>query len=188
MKVLIVDNFDSFTYNLFHYVEQCGAEAVVIRNNELSLEVIEEFDKIILSPGPGLPAETALMFDIIDKFATKKPILGVCLGMQGIAEFYGAKLLNQERVRHGVQVCVNIDYRNAKLYQNLPEVITVGLYHSWCVDETSLPDFLKVTGTSEQNVVMSIEHTDLPVFGVQYHPESVMTEHGIQIIQNFLNL
>jgi anthranilate synthase component 2 len=175
VKVLIVDNFDSFTYNLFHYVEQCDAEVVVIRNDELTLESIEEFDKIILSPGPGLPSETARMFDVIERFAGQKPILGVCLGMQGIAE-------------HGVQTKVNIDCVNANLYQGLPEVITVGLYHSWCVDENSLPDFLKVTGVSEQHVVMSIEHTTLPVFGVQFHPESVMTEYGMQILRNFLNL
>jgi anthranilate synthase component 2 len=188
VKVLIVDNFDSFTYNLFHYVEQCDAEVVVIRNDELTLESIEEFDKIILSPGPGLPSETARMFDVIERFAGQKPILGVCLGMQGIAEFYGAKLRNQEQVKHGVQTKVNIDCVNANLYQGLPEVITVGLYHSWCVDENSLPDFLKVTGVSEQHVVMSIEHTTLPVFGVQFHPESVMTEYGMQILRNFLNL
>lgn len=185
MKVLIVDNYDSFTYNLYHYVCQCGAEVAVKRNDELGIEEIRHYDKIILSPGPGLPTETAMMHEILSVYSDKKPILGVCLGMQGIAEFYGGELYNQEHVKHGVRATVKID-PGTKLYRTLPPEIKVGLYHSWCVDLETLPGTLKVTGVSSENVIMSFEHRSLPIYGVQFHPESVMTEYGMQIIANFL--
>lgn len=186
MKVLIVDNYDSFTYNLYHYACKCDVETDVKRNDELTTDKISEYDKIILSPGPGLPSETHLMFEIIRSFGERKPILGVCLGMQGIAEFYGGELQNQERVKHGVQVVMRTE-PGAVLYKGLPPEFNVGLYHSWCVEEHSLPDVFSITGRSVENVIMSIEHKELPVYGVQFHPESVMTEHGLCIIRNFLN-
>lgn len=186
MKVLIVDNYDSFTYNLYHYVGKCGADAVVRRNDELTLDEIREYDRIILSPGPGLPSEAHLMFEIIREYEAIKPILGVCLGMQGIAEYYGGKLRNQDRVKHGVQVDVEID-TSSRLYKGLSSPVKVGLYHSWCVDEDSVPAVLKVTGVSSGDTIMSFEHRELPVYGVQFHPESVMTEQGLSIIRNFLD-
>lgn len=185
MKVLIVDNYDSFTYNLKHYVEQLDVAVVVKRNDELTLDEINGYDKLILSPGPGLPSETPMMYEILDQFHRVKPILGVCLGMQGIVEYFGGKLRNQEQVKHGVQaeVAINTD---SKLYQGLPSIIKVGLYHSWCVEEYTVPEMLKVTGKSSENIIMSVEHNTLPVYGVQFHPESVMTEYGITVIKAFL--
>ncbi|MBC9813214.1 aminodeoxychorismate/anthranilate synthase component II [Crocinitomicaceae bacterium CZZ-1] len=185
MKVLIVDNYDSFTYNLYHYAVQCGVDVVVRRNDELLLDEVQEYDRIILSPGPGLPSEAPLMFDLLKTYGHQKPILGVCLGMQGIAEFYGGQLINQKQVKHGVQADVTVD-NSSQLFKGLPPRIKVGLYHSWCVDATTLPDELKVTGISSEGVVMSFEHIDLPVFGVQFHPESVMTEAGLQMLNNYL--
>lgn len=187
MKVLIVDNYDSFTYNLYQYVKMAGASVAVKRNDELTLEEINEYDKILLSPGPGLPSETVNMFELLKQYSSKKPILGVCLGMQGIAEFFGAKLLNQKEVRHGVQTIVK-PINDSKLYKAIPTEFKAGLYHSWCVDESSLPLALKITGKSIENVVMSIEHISLPIYGVQYHPESIMTECGEEIIKNFVSI
>lgn len=186
MKVLIVDNYDSFTYNLFHYVEKCDVNVIVKRNDEIDIVEVNQYDKIILSPGPGLPSETNLMFDILRDYSGSKSILGVCLGMQGIAEFFGGKLINQAKVKHGVAVDVKVDSESI-LYKGVPSEFKVGLYHSWCVDEMSLPESLEITGVSEEGVVMSIQHKTLPVFGVQFHPESIMTEHGLAIIRNFLN-
>lgn len=185
MKVLIVDNYDSFTYNLYHYTAQCDVDVVVKRNDELSINEIQEYDRLILSPGPGLPSETRLMFEILRTYGHLKPILGVCLGMQGIAEFYGGQLINQKQVKHGVETEVTID-NASKLFRELPSRIKAGLYHSWCVDAETLPSELKVTGISSEGVIMSFEHIDLPVFGVQFHPESVMTEFGLEIVWNFL--
>ncbi len=185
MKVLIVDNYDSFTYNLHHYVENCGVESVVKRNDDIHLDEIDLYDKIILSPGPGLPSETVLMFELLEKYAGKKPILGVCLGMQGIAEFYGATLFNQEKVKHGVQVNVKVDTVSV-LFQGLPENCKVGLYHSWCVDKNTLPSFFHCTGVSDEGVLMAFENKEKLIFAVQFHPESVMTGEGMSIIKNFV--
>lgn len=159
----------------------------VKRNDELTLAEINEYDKIILSPGPGLPKETVNLFELLKKYSTSKPILGVCLGMQGLAEFFGATLLNQKEVKHGVQTTVKI-IADSKLYLGIPTEFKAGLYHSWHVSEASIPNELKITGISSENSVMSIEHRSLPLYGVQYHPESIMTELGVQIIQNFLSI
>lgn len=185
MKVLIVDNYDSFTYNLYHYAAQCDVDVIVKRNDQLLLSEIQEYDRLILSPGPGLPSEAPLMIDLLKTYGHVKPILGVCLGMQGIAEFYGGQLINQKLVKHGVQADVAID-NSSKLLRGLPSNIKVGLYHSWCVDVETLPHVLTITGTSSEGVIMSFEHKELPVFGVQFHPESVMTEFGLEIVENFL--
>jgi len=170
---------------LYHYIQKCGVEVVVKRNDELQLAEMDAYDKLVLSPGPGLPSETTLMFDCIEKYANSKPILGVCLGMQGIANYYGGELINQAKVKHGVEALVNID-TTSPLFKNLDEQITVGLYHSWCVDEQTLPSDFKVIGKSAEQVVMAIEHKKLPIYGVQFHPESIMTPNGLQIIANFL--
>lgn len=187
MKVLIVDNYDSFTYNLFHIVQACNVDVNVVRNDQLNFDSIEDYDKIILSPGPGLPSETKNMFRILEHFAEKKPMLGVCLGMQGMAEFFGAQLENQESVKHGVQEKVIIQ-TESKLFNGVPRIFSAGLYHSWKVDAHTLPHHFIRTSYSENDVLMSMEHTTLPLFGVQFHPESILTEFGEQIMMNFLNL
>lgn len=181
MRILIIDNYDSFTYNLYHYVEKCGVEVDVIRNDELVLEEVDNYDKLILSPGPGLPSETKMMFELLSHYFSTKPILGVCLGMQGIAEFFNARLVNQKEVKHGVQTTILVQYPSL-LYKGLANEFKVGLYHSWCVDEGSIPSFLNITGKSSEGIVMSIEHNELPIYGVQFHPESIMTDFGIEMI------
>lgn len=187
MKVLIVDNYDSFTYNLFHIVQACNVEVDVVRNDQLNFESIKDYDKLILSPGPGLPSETENMYRLLEQFADKMPILGVCLGMQGMAEFFGAQLENQKSVKHGVQEKVMIQ-AESKLFKGVPQSFSAGLYHSWKVVTHSLPQNFICTSFSENDVLMSMEHTTLPLYGVQFHPESILTEHGNQIMMNFLNL
>lgn len=187
MKVLIVDNYDSFTYNLFHYVQACDVSVDVVRNDRLDFDAISSYDKLIISPGPGLPKETINMFELYKEFGTRKPILGVCLGMQGLSEFFGARLVNQEIVKHGVQENITVK-SDSKLFSGIPSSFNVGLYHSWMVDANSIPADLICTSISENNVVMSVEHKTLPLFGVQFHPESILTEYGQQLILNFLNL
>lgn len=187
MKVLIVDNYDSFTYNLFHSVQACNVEVDVVRNDQLDFDSIQTYDKLILSPGPGLPSETKNMFRLFEKFGQTKPILGVCLGMQGMAEYFGARLENQKIVKHGVQEQIFVR-SESKLFNGIPKSFSAGLYHSWKVDSNSLPTEFIGTSFSENEVLMSIEHKKIPLYGVQFHPESILTEYGNQIILNFLNL
>lgn len=185
MRVLILDNYDSFTYNLYDYVASFGVSVDVKRNDEISIEEIGAYSHIILSPGPGLPIDAGIMPDVIAGYSFSKPILGVCLGMQGITEFFGGKLYNLDKVRHGRQL--NCFKRGKSvLLEQLPQQFPVGLYHSWAV--TDIPDELKITCLSEENVVMAIEHSELPVFGVQFHPESVLTPDGKDILRTFLSL
>jgi len=184
-KILVIDNYDSFTYNLYHYVEMCEVDVHVKRNDEIILSEVINYDKVILSPGPGLPHQTPMMNAVLANYS--KPLLGVCLGMQGIATFYGGNLRNQDSVKHGVQTTIQVD-NASKLYKNIPSKFQVGLYHSWCVEKKTLPLELKTTGISAENVIMSIEHTSKPIFGVQYHPESILSEHGLSIINNFLSV
>jgi len=184
MRVLILDNYDSFTYNLYDYVASFGVDVTVLRNDEVEIADVDKFTHIILSPGPGLPKDAGIMPELIRTFAQTKSILGVCLGMQGIAEYFGAELYNLETVRHGRQFMCN-KVANSKLLNKLPEQFEVGLYHSWAVK--NLPDELILTSLSEENVVMSFEHKNLYVFGVQFHPESVLTPLGKDIINAFLD-
>lgn len=185
MRVLVVDNYDSFTYNLYHYLVNEGADTRVLRNDQGVVDAARWADAIVLSPGPGVPSETAAMFDLISNYQTEKPILGVCLGMQGMAEFFGARLLNQDQVRHGFVEAVDILVQDG-IFEGLPARIDVGLYHSWMVEESSLPQTLQITARSQSGVVMGIQHTQYPLYGVQFHPESVMTECGGEMIANFL--
>lgn len=182
-KVLLIDNYDSFTYIIFHYLEKLEVPTVVVKNDELMVEEVEQFDKIIISPGPGLPQQAGKTNEVIASYHRKKPILGICLGMQALAEFFGGKLYNQKHVKHGVQEDVFL--LESALYTNLPAKIKVGLYHSWAIQIDNVND-LKPTAFSENNVLMSLEHTSLPIVGVQYHPESIMTEKGLEIIANFI--
>ena len=186
MRIVIIDNYDSFTYNLSHLVKELGADVTVLRNDQFHLEDIEQFDRIILSPGPGIPSEAGLLLDVIKTYAGRKPILGICLGEQGIGEAFGGTLLNLEDVFHGVQTPCHIvedDY----IFNGLPRDIEVGRYHSWVVDAASLPDCLEVLATSDEGQVMALRHKSLDVRGIQFHPESVLTPDGSRIISNWLN-
>lgn len=186
MRTVIIDNYDSFTYNLAHLVKELGSEVTVVRNDQFKLPELQEYDKIILSPGPGIPKEAGLLIDVIETYANKKPILGVCLGHQAIGEFFGGKLTNLSQVFHGIASTIDIttsDY----IYEGLPREIEVGRYHSWVVDTDGLPDCIEVTGMSKEGQIMSLRHKELDVRGIQYHPESVLTPEGKTIIRNWLS-
>lgn len=185
MKIVIIDNYDSFTYNLSHLVKELGAEVTVFRNDVFQLENLEPFDKIILSPGPGIPSEAGLLLDVIKTYAGKKPILGVCLGEQAIGESFGGKLTNLSEVFHGVQTPVTLK-GNDYLFDGLPSTLPVGRYHSWVVDTDGLPDCLEVTAVSEEGYIMALKHKEYDVHGIQFHPESVLTPDGKAIIANYL--
>jgi anthranilate synthase component 2 len=185
MKILIIDNYDSFTYNLVHYFEGFDVDVKVLRNDEVEFEDVENADKLVFSPGPGLPAKAGKMPLLIHSFAGKKPMLGVCLGFQAIVEFYHGVIYNQEIVKHGkAENCsVSVD---SKLFHDVSPEIKVGLYHSWAAQIDRFPRELIVTAKSENGVIMAFEHKRLPIAGVQFHPESVLTEEGHQIIENFI--
>lgn len=186
LKILIVDNYDSFTYNLLHYVQQFADDVTVMRNDAITLEETEEFTHFIISPGPGLPHQAGITLPLIEQYHRTKPILGVCLGFQAIAEFFGAKLYNQQFVAHGIQREVIRTGATSSLLKGMPEKFKVGLYHSWAVDEKSLPPELIVTAKGNQGVIMAVEHCTYPLAGVQFHPESIMTEGGLRIIENWV--
>lgn len=185
MKIALVDYQDSFTYNIFHYLEGMGEEVVVFSDKTLLLADLNVFDAIILSPGPGLPDETASMFAILKNYSSSKKILGICLGMQGIVSYFGGTLYNQEKVQHGVQVPLKCINQNS-LLRGLPLEFKVGLYHSWACEITNCPDLFSLAESNE-GVLMAVQHNTLPIFGLQFHPESVMTEHGRTILENFIN-
>ena len=185
MKVLLVDNFDSFSFNLVHYLEKLDVEVTVETNVSVNTDELKNFDAIVLSPGPGLPRESGLLMEVIEKaLELHKPMLGVCLGMQALALHFGDELYNQDLVKHGLQERISVD-ASSKLYKNLPEQFNVGLYHSWAV-KLKEGSVLKSTAISENGVIMSLEHTELPVYGVQYHPESILSEFGLEVMANFL--
>lgn len=186
MKIVIIDNYDSFTYNLSHLIKELGADVTVLRNDCFQLDELEQFDKIVLSPGPGIPEEAGLLLDVIRKYAGRKPILGVCLGEQAIGEVFGGKLTNIETVYHGIQSPVTItadDY----IFHQLPHEIPVGRYHSWVVDTNGFPDSLEITAVSREGYVMALRHRNYDIRGIQFHPESILTPDGKQMMQNWLN-
>ncbi|CAN5878063.1 aminodeoxychorismate/anthranilate synthase component II [soil metagenome] len=186
-KILLFDNYDSFTYNLVHLVEKILHTKVdVYRNDEISLDKVKQYDKIILSPGPGIPEEAGLLLPLITTYASTKSILGVCLGHQAIGEAFGATLINLETVYHGVATPIKVLDRNDPLYNGLDETIEVGRYHSWIVSGKDLPEVLEVTAIDHNNYVMGLKHKYFDVQGVQFHPESVLTPCGEKIIRNWL--
>ncbi len=186
MKIVIIDNYDSFTYNLSHLVKELGAEVTVLRNDVFQLQDLETFDKIILSPGPGIPSEAGLLLEVIKTYAGKKPILGVCLGEQAIGEAFGARLTNLSEVFHGVQTPISIKNKDY-IFCGLPDEIPVGRYHSWVVDTDGFPDCLDITAVSKEGYIMALRHKEYDVHGIQFHPESVLTPDGKTMIANFLN-
>ena len=186
IKTIIIDNYDSFTYNLSHLLKELGADVTVVRNDKFRIEDLEKYDKIVLSPGPGIPSEAGLMPQVIKAYAGRKPILGICLGHQAIGEAFGAKLLNIGNVVHGVATPAHLTAQDY-LFEGLPADLEVGRYHSWVVDENGLPECLEVTSRSDDGYIMSMRHREYDIRGIQYHPESVLTPNGKDIIKNWLN-
>ena len=187
MKILIIDNYDSFTYNLVHLVNEIGLQCDVWRNDKFAIEDVDAYSNIILSPGPGIPSEAGLLLQVIEKYAPTKSIFGVCLGQQAIAEAFGGKLFNLSRPMHGIATPIHITDQHEKLFAGLPQSFKVGRYHSWVVDNEGLPDSLTVTAIDDQdNSIMALRHKQYDVRGVQFHPESVLTEYGKAMMQNWL--
>ena len=185
MKTVIIDNYDSFTYNLAHLVKELGAEVDVLRNDKFELEELEKYDKIILSPGPGIPEEAGLLLEVIRTYAGRKPILGVCLGEQAIGQAFGGKLTNLSEVFHGIQTNVKIKNKDY-IFSGLPTEIPVGRYHSWVVDTDGFPEELVITAISSEGQIMALKHREYDGHGIQFHPESVLTPDGKQIVGNWL--
>jgi len=186
MKILVFDNYDSFTYNLVHLLEKvCDYQIDVVRNDKISLEKISEYDKILLSPGPGLPNEAGLLPQVIKTYAPTKSILGVCLGLQAIGESFGGKLKNLDNVYHGIATPVQL-LKEDNLFKDCPKEFKAGRYHSWVVDTKGLPDCFDVTATDEDGNIMAMKHKTYNVKGVQFHPESILSEYGEQIIRNWI--
>ena len=193
MKILIFDNYDSFTYNLVHLVEKILHEKVeVFRNDEIPLEDIKRFDRIILSPGPGIPSEAGLLLPLIKEYASSKPILGVCLGHQAIGEAFGGTLTNLTSVFHGVATPIQIKSERSKvkhdLFEDLPQEFEVGRYHSWVIDRNNFPDELEIIAEDETGFIMALQHKTFDIQGVQFHPESVLTPSGEKIMRNWLKI
>jgi anthranilate synthase component 2 len=187
MRILVLDNYDSFTYNLVQYLKEISEYPIaVFRNDEISLEAVEAFDIIVLSPGPGVPKDAGIMPELIKKYASTKSIFGVCLGMQAIGEAFGGKLRNLKKVFHGIATPIEIIEQNDPLFQNMPHTFTVGRYHSWVVDRQDFSDELQITAIDPENEIMALRHKKYNVSGVQFHPESIMTEHGKEMLSNFL--
>lgn len=184
-RVVIIDNYDSFTYNLAHLVKQLGAKVEVFRNDQFTLNQLERFTKIILSPGPGIPEEAWLLMDVIRTYAGRKPMLGVCLGHQAIAEVFGGKLVNLKEVYHGIAT-EGTQFGNDPIFSGLPKRIVMGRYHSWVVDRAGFPDCLEVTAMSDDGQIMALRHRNYNIHGIQFHPESVLTPEGATIVRNWL--
>ena len=193
MKIVIIDNYDSFTYNLAHLIKELGAEVVVYRNDQPEVQALIdnadniEFDKIVLSPGPGIPSEAGLLLDVIRTFAGKKPMLGVCLGHQAIGEVFGAKLTNLSNVFHGVAT-IGTQFGNDPIFAGLPKRIVMGRYHSWVVSKDGFPSCLEITAESDEGQVMALRHKEYDIHGIQFHPESVLTTEGKTMLDNWLRL
>ena len=185
MKILLIDNYDSFTYNLFQYLEEAGAQVTVVRNDCFRLDDVAAYDKIVLSPGPGISAEAGLLEAVIKAYAATKPILGICLGEQAIGEVFGGQLYNLPKVFHGVQTPAHI-VANDYLFEGLNTDIQVGRYHSWVVTTDHLPQCLEITAVSDEGQIMALRHKTFDVHGLQFHPESILTPEGRTIINNFV--
>lgn len=187
MKILVIDNYDSFTFNLVHLINECGYNPTVLRNDKFDLSEVEGFDKILLSPGPGVPSEAGLLLDVIKRYSPSKSILGVCLGVQAIAEVFGGSLYNLSYPVHGRSTSMQVLDEDELLFNELPQTFNVGRYHSWAVNREDLPPVLKITSKDTEGVIMGLRHLDYDVRGVQFHPESVLTENGKTMIKNWLD-
>lgn len=188
-RILVIDNYDSFTYNLVQYIEKLtNVHPDVFRNDEITIQAVDQYDKILLSPGPGIPVEAGICLDVIRQYGARKSILGICLGHQAIGEAFGATLTNLSEVYHGLATPVSIIKAEEPLFKGLPSKIIAGRYHSWVVTRENLPDCFTITCEDEYGTIMGISHKRYEVRGLQFHPESVLTEHGYDIIRNWLNL
>lgn len=185
--ILVIDNYDSFTYNLVHYIEKltniCPA---VFRNDEISIDDVDSYDSILISPGPGIPEEAGICLDVIRRYASSKSILGICLGHQAVCEAFHGKLLNLSTVYHGISSPVRIKTPEDSLFKNLPQIIMAGRYHSWVASRKNLPECFNITCEDENGIIMGISHKKFDVKGLQFHPESVLTEYGYEIIRNWI--
>ncbi|MBT3209583.1 MAG: aminodeoxychorismate/anthranilate synthase component II [Bacteroidetes bacterium] len=186
MNIALIDNFDSFTYNLVHILEQFADEIQVVRYNLVQIDSLEQYDRIILSPGPGLPSDLEKLNQIIEMYSSLKPILGICLGHQAIAEYFGAKLKNLKEPDHGIQKNTIVIDKKEILFREIPEKFLSGRYHSWAANDRNFPDELKITAIDEDNRIMGISHKTLNIKGLQFHPESIMTEYGKEILENWI--
>jgi len=186
-RILVIDNYDSFTYNLVHLLEQLDVYLEVKRNDEVSLDEVGTFSHILISPGPGVPEEAGVVPSVIEAYGGSRSILGVCLGFQCLLESRGAKLENMPRVQHGAQDRLKVN-TDSVLFWGLPSEVSVGRYHSWACRPDQVPSQFRITATSEDGFVMAIEHEKLPLYGVQFHPESIMTEHGLAMVENWIGL
>lgn len=189
MKIMVLDNYDSFTYNLVHILKELTRGQVdVYRNDEIGLDYINKYDKIVISPGPGVPDQAGITKKMIRYYAPAKSILGVCLGCQAVAEVFGGNLINLDRVYHGVETNINVIDKGDRIFREIPVSFTAGRYHSWVVSEENFPSELKITAKDDEGMIMALTHLTYDVKGVQFHPESVLTKHGKQILLNWLNL
>lgn len=187
MRILVLDNYDSFTYNLVQYLQEiCKFSIEVFRNDEIDLDGVSAFDIIVLSPGPGVPKDAGIMPELIKKYAATKSIFGVCLGMQAIGEAFGGNLRNLKKVYHGIETPIKVVDKNDPVFKGLPASFTAGRYHSWVVEKKDLPTELKITAEDSEGEIMALRHTDFDVSGVQFHPESIMTKHGKEMLSNFI--
>jgi anthranilate synthase component 2 len=188
MKILILDNYDSFTYNLVHMVEKItGDFPAVFRNDEIGIEEVANYDVIMLSPGPGIPDEAGILKEVIRTYAGLKPIFGVCLGLQAITEVFGGKIINLEDVFHGVATTMKVTDKNATIFKDLPETFLAARYHSWAATDESFPEEIQVTARDEAGLIQAIQHKIFPISAVQFHPESILTDVGEQLLRNFIN-
>ena len=188
MKILILDNYDSFTYNLVHMVEKItGNFPVVFRNDEISIEAVGNYDVIMLSPGPGIPDEAGILKDVIKRYAGIKPIFGVCLGLQAITEVFGGTIINLEDVFHGVATEMRITDKDAVIFKDVPETFLAARYHSWAATDEGFPEEIQVTARDEDGLIQAIQHKIFPISAVQFHPESILTDVGEQLLRNFIN-
>lgn len=186
-KVLVIDNYDSFTYNLVHLLQELDQAYEVVRNDKFALEDVASYDKILLSPGPGIPEEAGLLLDVIRTYAQTKSILGICLGQQAIAEVFGGKLYNMPKPLHGVATDIIVTDEEEVLFKDFPRNSKIGRYHSWAVDKEALPAELKITALDSDGVIMALTHREYDVRGMQFHPESVLTDNGKKLIENWIN-
>ena len=186
-KIVIIDNYDSFTYNLVHYLEDLDCEVTIFRNDEFDIDELEKFDKIVLSPGPGIPDEAGLLKETIRAYAGKKSILGVCLGQQAIGEVFGGSLSVLDKVHHGVSEKITVSVNDEILFNGLENELEVGRYHSWVVNTNDFPDVLEITSSDQNGEIMSLRHREFDIRGVQFHPESVLTPNGKKMLENWVN-
>jgi anthranilate synthase component 2 len=186
-KIVLIDNYDSFTYNLVHYLEDLDCQVTVLRNDEFELDELRDFDKIVLSPGPGIPDDAGQLKAVIQHYALTKSILGVCLGQQAIGEVFGGKLLNLDEVFHGIASTITVTANDEILYQGLDKTFDVGRYHSWVVSQENFPDVLEITSIDQNGHIMSLRHRTLDIKAVQFHPESILTPNGKQILANWVS-